>query len=61
MTPEICYFIPGSLLETDKYIEIVDGHFVTAKQTGEVQIKICDYNGKPFITTFYNVIFAPDV
>ena len=33
-TPEISGFIPGSLVETDKYIEAVDGYFVTAKQTG---------------------------
>ena len=33
MTPDISYFIPGSLVETDKYIEVADGHFVTSKQT----------------------------
>ena len=33
MTPEISGLIPGSLVETDKYIEVADGHFVTAKQT----------------------------
>ena len=61
MTPEISYFIPGSLLEMDKYIEVVDGHFITAKQTGEVQIKMHDNNGKPFIATLYNLLFAPDL
>ena len=34
MTPDISGFIPGSLGEADKYIKVVDGHFVTAKQTG---------------------------
>ena len=34
MTPYISGFIPGSLGEADKYIKAVDGHFVTAKQTG---------------------------
>ena len=34
MTPDISDFIPGSLVETDKYIEVVDEHFVIAKQTG---------------------------
>ena len=34
MTPEILDFIPVSLVETDKYIEIEDGNFVAAKQTG---------------------------
>ena len=55
MTPEISDFIPGLLVETDKYIEVADGHVVTAKQTGESQIKICEENGKLFIATLYNV------
>ena len=33
MTPEISGLIPGSLAETDKYIEVSDGHLITAKQT----------------------------
>ena len=36
MTPEVSYFIPGSLAYTDKYIEVEDGHHVTAKQKGQV-------------------------
>ena len=32
MTPEISDFIPRSLVETDKYIENADGHFVTAEK-----------------------------
>ena len=48
-------------METDKYIEVADGHFVTAKQTGEVQINMHDDNGKPFIAMLYNVLFAPDL
>ena len=31
------------------------------KKTGEVQIKMCDYNGKPFIAIFYNLLSAPDL
>ena len=34
MTPEISDFVPDSLVETDKYIKVSDGNFVTAKQTG---------------------------
>ena len=34
MTPEISGFIPGSLVETDKYIEVEYGHLVTAKKAG---------------------------
>ena len=37
MTPNISDFILGSLVETDKYIEVSDGNFVTAKKKGEVQ------------------------
>ena len=34
MTQYISGFILGSLVETDKYIEVVDEHFVTAKKRG---------------------------
>ena len=44
MTPDILDFILGLLVETDRYIEVKDGNFVTAKQTGESQIKMCDNN-----------------
>ena len=33
-TPEISYFIPIFLVETDKYIEVAYENFVTEKQTG---------------------------
>ena len=61
MTPDIQYFMPGSFWERDKYIKVEDGHSVTERQTGEVQIKICDNNGKPFIDTLYTVLLAPDL
>ena len=48
-------------METGKYIEVVDGNFVTEKQTGEVQIKMRDDNGKPFIAVVYNVLFDIDL
>ena len=51
MTPEVSDFIPRSLDDTDKYIEVGEGHHVKAKQKGQVQIKICDNNGKTFIAT----------
>ena len=41
MTPDISYFIISSLVETDRYIEVADGKFVSEKETGEVQIKMC--------------------
>ena len=34
MTPEVSYFVPCSLVETDKYIEYSDGNSVAAKQRG---------------------------
>ena len=61
MTPEVSDFIQGTLEDTDKYIEVTDGHHVTAKQKGQVQIQMCDDNGNSFITTLYNVILAPDL
>ena len=50
MPPEVSDFIPGSLEDTDKYIEVSDGHHVTEKQKGQVRIQMCDDNGKTFIT-----------
>ena len=61
MTPEVSDIIPGTLEDTDKYIEVVDGHHVTAKQKCQVQIQMCDDNGKYFIATLHNVLLAPDL
>ena len=61
MTPEVMDFIPGSLEDTDKFIEVADGHHVTAKQKGSVRIQMCDDNGKTFVATLYNVLLAPDL
>ena len=60
MTPEVSDFIPGSLEDTDKYIEVADGHHVTAKKS-QVQIQMCDDTGKSFIATLHNVLLAPDL
>ena len=51
MTPEVSDFIPDTLEDTDKYIEVAGGHHVTAKQKGKVRIKMCDNNGKTSIIT----------
>ena len=61
MTPYISDFIPGSLVETDKCINVTDGHFVTAKQTWQVQIEMWYKNGRHLIATLYNVLLAPDL
>ena len=61
MTPEVSDFIPGSLEDTDKYIEVADVHHVAVKQKGQVKIKMCDDNGNLFIATLHNVILEPDL
>ena len=44
MTLEVTDFIPGSLEDTDKYIEVAERHHVTAKQKGSLCIKMCNDN-----------------
>ena len=61
MTPQVSYFIPGLLKDTDKYIEFAGVHYITAKQKGQVQIKMRGNNGNPFITTFHKVLFEMDL
>ena len=61
ITPQVSDFIPGPLEDTDKYTEVADGHHVTAKQKGLVQIKMCDDNRDTFIATLQNVILTPDL
>ena len=61
MTTQVSNFIPGSLEDTDKYTEVVDGHHVMAKQKGQVQTKMCDNNGHTFIATLHNVLLEPDL
>ena len=61
MAPQVSDFVPGSLEYTDKYIGGADGHYVTAKQKGKVQIKTCNDNGYPSIGTLRNVLLAPNL
>ena len=62
MTPEVSYFIPVSLEDPDKHIEFADGHHVTAKQKGQVQIKyvtIMDIlSSQRYTTYFWHHIYA---
>ena len=39
----------------------MDGHHVTTKQKGKVQIKKCDNNRDPFIATSHKVLLTPDL
>ena len=61
MTPEVSDFIPGSLEDTDKHVEFADVHHVTAKQKGQVTIKMCDNNRDRFIARLHYVLLAPDL
>ena len=35
MTPQVSYFILGSIEDMEKYIEVADGNHVTEKQRGK--------------------------
>ena len=61
MTLDVSEFIPCSLEDTEKHIEVADGHHVTEKQTGLVQIKMCGENRDTFIAMLHNVLLAPDL
>ena len=61
MTPAVTDLIPGSLEDTDKFIEVADGHHVTAKQKGSVRLQMFDDNRETFIATLYNILLAPDL
>ena len=61
MMPEVKDFIQGTLEDTGKFVEVVDGHHVTAKQKGLVRIQMFDDNGETFIATLYNVLLDPDL
>ena len=56
MTPEVFDFIPGTLEDTDKYIEVADGHHVTAKQKVKYKYKCATiterHSSQPY-TTYY--------
>ena len=59
MIPQISDFIPGLLEDTDKYIEVLDGHQVVAKKKGTVQIKMFGNNIDTFMATFHSVLLSP--
>ena len=58
MTPEVSYFIPGSLEDTDKFIEVADGHHVTAKQKVQHKYKCATITeillSRPYITYYWH-------
>ena len=40
MTREVSDFIPGTLEDTDKYIEVADGHYVKAKKSSSMNTNV---------------------
>ena len=62
MTPEVSGFIPGLLEDTDKHIEVADGHHVTAKQKGQVRINCATITEilllQRYTTYFWQQIYA---
>ena len=58
MTPEVSDFIPGSLEDTYKHIEVADGNHVTEKKKVQVEIKMCNNTRDHFIITLHNVLLA---
>ena len=48
MTPEVSYFIPGSLEDKYNYTEVADGHQITENKKRQVQIKMWNNNGDTF-------------
>ena len=61
MTPQVSYFIPVSVEDMYKYLEVLDGHYVMAEKKGQVQLKMCDDNRDIFIATLDNLLLAPDL
>ena len=59
MKPQVSYFIPGLLEDTDKYIEVSDGHYISAKQKVQIQIIMRNDNGDTFIVTLHNILLSP--
>ena len=58
MTPLVSNFIPGLLEDRDINIEVEDIYHVTAKQKGQVWIKMYYDIGDIFIATLHNVNLA---
>ena len=57
--PQVSDFIPGSLEDMNKYIEVEDAHYFTVKQRGKIKIKLCDDNRNNFIVTLHIILLAP--
>ena len=64
MTLEVADFIPGSLEDTDKFIEVADGHHVTAKKKVQYVYKCATITerhlSQPYITYYWHRTCATD-
>ena len=62
MTPEVSDFIPGSLEDTDKYIEFTDVHHVTEKQKVKYEYKCAtikeSLSSQHYTTYFWHQTYA---
>ena len=62
MTPKVSDFIPGSLEDKDKHIEVADGHHITEKQKGQVRKKYATiteiFSSQRYTTYFWHQIYA---
>ena len=58
MTPEVTDFIPGSLEDRDKFIEVADRHHVTAKKKVQYIYKCVTITerhlSQPYITYYWH-------
>ena len=61
MPPEVSDFIPSSLVDTDKHIDVAYGHYITVKQKGQVRMKFCDDNIDTLIAALHNILLAPNL
>ena len=52
-------FYPRLIRRYGQIFEVADGHHITAKKKGQVQIKMCDDNVDNSIATLHNVLLAP--
>ena len=64
MTPEVTDFIPGSLEDTDKFIEVADGHHVMKKKKIQYVYKCATITerhlSQPYITYYCHRTCAKD-
>ena len=61
MMPQVLDFLPGSLDDTNKNIQVADRHYVTTKQKGKARIKIYNDNRDILIARLHNILLAPDL